>query len=70
MSVEPNSDVTTRAEIASLDRIRNVSVSFREVYRTSPNLGRQFGSGAWRTLRKFHFPNDSFVAAAQHPPPS
>src|SRR3984957_14534812 len=29
MSVEPKSDVTTRAEIASLDRIRNVSVGLQ-----------------------------------------
>src|SRR3984957_13974910 len=29
MSVEPKSDVTTRAEIASLDRIRNVSMGLQ-----------------------------------------
>src|ERR1700726_4549508 len=29
MSVEPKSDVTTRAEIASLDRIRNVSIGLQ-----------------------------------------
>ena len=51
MSVEPNSDVTTRAGIASLDRIRNVSPWG---YRTCPNLGRRFGSGARQTLRKFY----------------
>ena len=40
MCVEPKSDVTTRAEIASLDRIRNVSMG----YRTPPNLERRLGS--------------------------
>ena len=35
MSVEPKSDVTTRAEIASLDRIRNVSMGLQNPSRTS-----------------------------------
>ena len=30
MSVEPNSEATTRAEIASLDRIRNVSMGLQD----------------------------------------
>ena len=49
MSVEPKSDVTTRAEIASLDRIRNVSMG----YRTPPNLERRLGSARDQHSAKF-----------------
>src|SRR6202041_3370727 len=49
MCVEPKSDVTTRAEIASLDRIRNVSMG----YRTPPNLERRLGSARDQHSAKF-----------------
>jgi len=47
MSVEPKSDATTRAEIASLDRIRNVSVG----YEITPNLVRCQKCGETMALR-------------------
>src|SRR5258708_32764865 len=34
-------------------------------YRITPNLGQGFSSGAWQTLRKFHFQKNSLVIAAQ-----
>jgi hypothetical protein len=61
MSVEPNSDATTRVEIASLDRIRISPL----VTRSLKIPGVRFSSGAWPTLRKFHIPKNSFVIAAE-----
>ena len=42
MSVEPKSDATTRAEIASLDRIRNVSVGLQGARLFGRALRRSF----------------------------
>ena len=61
MSVEPNSDVTTSVEIASLDRIGMSPL----VTRSLQIPGVRFSSGAWQTLRKFHIPKNSFAIAAQ-----
>src|ERR1700722_13658884 len=52
MSVEPKSDVTTRAEIASLDRIRNVSMGLQ-----NPSKPRQ---ATWFRLRDQHCANFIF----------
>src|SRR5450756_2921889 len=65
MSVEPKSDVTTSAGIASLDRIRNVSVRVAGTFQTS---GTRFRSSAWQTSRKYHLSEKPFVIAAQHAP--
>jgi len=61
MSVEPNSDVTTSVEIASLDRIGMSPL----VTRSLQIPGVRFSSDAWQTLRKFHIPKNSFAIAAQ-----
>ena len=61
MSVEPKREATTRAEIASLDRIGKSPL----VTRITPNPGVRFRSGAGRTLRKFHIAKKSFAIAAQ-----
>jgi hypothetical protein len=58
MSVEPNSDVTTSAEIASLDRIGMSPL----VTRSLQIPGVRFSS---QTLRKFHIPKKWFAIAAQ-----
>src|ERR1700722_5879632 len=60
MSVEPNSDVTTRAEIASLDRIRNVSMRFAGLLQTS--------AGDLVPVRDIHCANFIFQKTRLWPP--
>jgi hypothetical protein len=62
MSVEPNSDEMTRAEIASLDRIRDVSVGLQDLSKprardSVPVRGIHFANfifkgTLWQSLRK------------------
>jgi hypothetical protein len=64
MSVEPKSDVVTRAEIASLDRIRNVSMGLQNPL--------QISTGDLVPARDEHCVNfilnrNAFIIAAHHP---
>jgi hypothetical protein len=74
MSVDPKSDAATRAEIASLDRMRNVSVGLQDARPIGRALRKSYVrtvADVWkvterRTSRKASFERNSYSGVAGH----